>query len=244
MIEAKRLLEDLSPQGFQLAWEYWIGRQLHCDFVRPSMVDGVFEHIAIDGSGSRGEAVTCTVWVSPVRGHRLHFKPAPEVDEVLVELGNSAPGRAFTEIETPSEATAWELRVAEVAPERVRSLAQKHAREIAIQTSAARKSAMEYVRRIRAMSDDPVMEYLAYQLSCRATPTQLQQAGEWNPGGVWDEVQDACRCAAIAVSMFGLEIDAEHGGFVDEPASKSCELKLRLNIAADMLRCGKGPAVL
>ncbi len=48
MVEAGRLLEVLSLHGFQFAWEQWLGRQFHFDFVRPSEVDGVFEHIAID----------------------------------------------------------------------------------------------------------------------------------------------------------------------------------------------------
>jgi hypothetical protein len=237
MIEVGRLLELLSPHSFQLAWERWLGRQFHFDFVRPSVVDGVFEHIAIDSMGKQGEAVWCSVWVSPLRGHRIHFKPSPEVDEVLVELGNFA-GQASTLIESPSDAIAWELRVANIAPECVRNLAQKYAQQVALQTAPARKAAMEYTRRVREITDEPVMEYLEYQLRCRATPAQQQQADRFNPGGVWGDVQDASKCAAIAIALFGTEIDPEYGGFADEPASKSTELKLRLNITADMLRLG------
>ena len=168
MIDVLRLSEILAPDGFQLAWEHWLGRQFHYDFVRPSVVDGVFEHIAIDSQGKRAEAVTCSVWISPLWGHRIHFKPSPEVDEVLVELGDFAPDRAYAEIESQTDAIAWERHVAEVAPQRARALAQKHAQQVADQTAAARKAALEYARRIRELSDEPVMEYLSYQLSTRA----------------------------------------------------------------------------
>jgi hypothetical protein len=240
MIDVRRLSEILAPDGFQLAWEHWLGRQFHYDFVRPSVVDGVFEHIAIDSQGKRAEAVTCSVWISPLWGHRIHFKPSPEVDEVLVELGDFAPDRAYAEIESQTDAIAWERRVAEVAPQRARALAQKYAQQVAVQTAAARKAALEYTRRIRELSDEPVMEYLSYQLSTRATPAQRQQADRFRPWGAsWDDVQEACECAAYAIALFGTEVDAEHGGFVDEAGRKSCELKLRMNIAADMLRRDK-----
>jgi hypothetical protein len=98
---------------------------------------------------------------------------------------------------------------------------------------------MEYARRIREISDEPVMDYLAYQLRSRATPAQQQQADRFRPWGAsWDDVQEASECAAVAIALFGAEIDREHGGFADESGRKSCELKLRLNIAADILRHG------
>jgi hypothetical protein len=238
MIDVARLLALLAPHGFQLAWEHWLGRQFHFDFVRPSVVDGVFEHIAIDSMGKRGEAVYCSVWVSPLRGHRIHFKPSPEVDEVLVELGDSA-GQASTSIESRSDAIAWELRVAEVAPERVRDLAQRHAQQVALQTASARQAALEYVRRVREMSDERVMEYLAYQLRSRATPAQQQLANRFRPWGApWDDVQEASEAAGVAIALFGADVDPEQGGFAEEPARKSPELKLRLNIVADLLRRG------
>ncbi|OAI57789.1 hypothetical protein AYO47_07600 [Planctomyces sp. SCGC AG-212-M04] len=196
----------------------------------------MFEHIEIDSSGKRGEMVYCKVWVSPVRGHRLYFKPSPEVDEFLTELVDPAAGCTF--IESHSAAIAWELRVAQVAPERVRALALVHAPQLALQTGAAREAALKYARRIREISDEAVMEYLVCELSRRARPDQLRQADRFQAGGTRYDVIDASRCAAIAVAMFGPEMDAEHGGFADEPASKSCELKLRLNIAADILRLG------
>lgn len=238
MIEVRRLLEMLSPSGFQLAWEHWLGRQYHFDFVRPSPVDGVFEHIAIDSMGKRGETVYCSVWVSPLRGHRIHFKPSPEVDEVLVELGDGA-GRASTMIARPSVAIAWELRVAEIAPVRGRNLAQRHAQQVALQTVSARQAAIEYTRRIREISDERVMEYLTYQLRCRATIAQQHRADRFRPWGApWDDVQEASEAAAIAIALFGAAIDPGHGGFADESASKSVDLKLRLNLVADMLRLG------
>lgn len=238
MIAVERLIELLSPHGFQLAWERWLGRQFNFDFVRPSPLAGVFEHVDIDSMGKRGEAVYSRVFVSPLRGHRIQFKPSPEVDELLMELGDCSTDRGYRLIENLSDAIDWERRVAKVAPERVRTLARKHAQEVALQTASARKSAIEYTRRIREISDEPVMEYLAYHLSCRITPAQQRQAEQFNAGGVWGEVQDATKVAAIAVAIFGAEIDPEHGGFIEEPARKSRELKLRLNISADILRFG------
>lgn len=238
MIELRRLRELLSPHGFQLAWEHWLGRQFHFDFVRPSEVEGVFEHIAIDSMGSRGEAVYSSLWVSPLWGHRIHFKPSPEVDEVLVELGDVA-GQAAALIKSPSDEIAWEMRVAEIAPQRLRNLASRHAQQIVLQTSAARRAAIAYVKRIRELSDERVMEYLVYQLRSRATPAQQQLADRFRPWGApWDDVQEACEAVAIAIAMFGAEIDPEYGGFAGESARKSYELKLRLNIAADILRQG------
>jgi hypothetical protein len=159
------------------------------------------------------------------------------VDEFLAELGETA--RGYTEISSSSDANAWEQRVAQIAPERVRQLARKHAQQLALETAPARNAAMEYVRRIREISDEPVMEYLEYQLRSRSTLAQQQLADRFSAGGVPYDVQDASKCAAFAVALFGAEIDAEHGGFAEEPANKSRELKLRLNIAADMLRLGK-----
>ena len=237
MIESGRLLDLLWPAGFQLAWEKWLGRQFNLDFVRPSPVDGIYEHVDVDSMGKRGEMAYCRVWVSPVRGHRLHFKPSPEVDEYLAELGNPAT-RQTQVITSPSEAIDWEKRVASVAPKLARSLATTHAEPMALQTASARRAAREYARRIREISGEAVMEYLAYQLGCRTTPGQQQRAAQLSAGGVSGEVGYACRCAALAVAQFGAEIDAEHGGFTDEPARKSTELKLRLNITADILRFG------
>lgn len=237
MVKSKRLLELLSPHDFQLAWEGWLGRQFNYDFVRPSLVDGIYEHVDVDSMGKRGEVVYCSVWVSPVRGHRLHFKPSPEVDEYLGELRDPATGKD-QQIESRSDAIAWERRVAQVAPGRARALAEQQARSMAHETAAAREAAKEYARRIREISDDQVMEYLAYQLHCRLTPAQQQQAGRFDAGGVSGDVRYACECAAIAVVLFGAEIDAEHGGFADEPASRSIDLKLRLNITADIVRLG------
>jgi hypothetical protein len=238
MIESARLLDLLAPHGFQIAWEKWAGRQFNYDFVRPSSVDGVYEHVDVDSMGKRGEVAYCRVWVSPVRGHRLHFKPSPEVDEYLAELIDPATGRSRV-IESRSDAIAWEQQVAHVAPERVRSLAQRHAEQMALQTASERQAASEYARRIRQISEEPVMEYLAYQLGCRATPSQQQLARGFDAGFVSGDVQYACECAAIGVALFGAEVDAAHHGFTDELARKSLELKVRLNITADILRLGE-----
>ena len=236
MIEVERLLALLSPHGFQLAWEQWLGRQFNFDFVRPSPVDGVFEHVDIDSMGKRVEAVYCRVFLSPLRGHRIHFKPSPEVDELIMELGDSVPNRGYKVIESQSQAIDWEQRVAQVAPQRVRALAQKYAQQLALETASAQQAAAEYTRRVREITDEPIMEYLTYQLSRRLNPDQVQQAKRFSAGGVGADVQEASQAAAIAVMLFGTEVDPEHGGFVDDETRKSSELKLRLNIAADMLR--------
>lgn len=241
MIDGGRLLDLLSPDGFQLAWEKWLGRQFNFDFVRPSPVDGIYEHVDVDSMGRQGEMVYCRIWVSPVRGHRLHFKPSPEIDEYLEQLSDPVTRRA-QEIKSPSEAIDWERRVASVAPERARLLAETHAGQMALETASARRAATEYARRIREISDETVMEYLAYQLNCRTTAAEQQQAARFNAGGVSGEVAYACACAALAVARFGAEIDAEHGGFTEASASKSIELKLRLNITADILRLGNRQA--
>lgn len=238
MIHHERLLTRLSPHGFQLAWEQGAGQQPNFDYVRPSPVEGVFEHIDVDSKGKRGEAVYCLVWVSPVRGHRLRFKPSPEVDEYIEELGDVAAGLSYTVVKTRVDAITWESRVEQIAPERARGLALKHAGEVAAQTCDARRAAREYTRRLRKITDEPVMDYLAYQLSGRATPAQRQHAGRLDPGGVSGEVNYACQAAALGVAMFGAEVDPEYDGFATEPARKSVELKLRLNIAADLLRLG------
>lgn len=239
MIESARLLEFLAPQGFQIAWEKWAGRwQFNYDFVRASPIDGIYEHIDVDSMGKRGKVAYCRVWVSPVRGHRLLFKPSPEVDEFLAELNDPVTGRSCV-IEGRSEAIAWERQVVQVAPERVRSLAGQHAEQIALQTTSERQAAREYARRIRQLSDETVMEYLAYQLGCRATPSQKELARGFDAGFVSGDVQYACECAAIGVALFGAEVDAAYGGFTDEPTHKSLELKIRLNITADILRLGE-----
>jgi len=241
MIEANRLLEILAPQRFQLAWEHWVGRQFDFDFVRSSSADGVFEHIEINSQGKRGEAVSCRIWVSPLRGHRVHFKPSPDVDELLLEICDCMPDRAYTLIESASDAANWEVRVGNVAPARAKNLAQKHALDIADQTDCQRKAALKYVERIRQVSDEPVMEYLANQLRSRATPDEEREAnrlGELARIPPLDDVNDAIECAAIAIALFGSAIDAEHGGFRGESPSRNRDLRLRLDITADRLRNG------
>lgn len=234
MIDRQRMLKRLTPDGFVLSWESWLGPQFNFDYVRPSFIEGVFEHIDVDSMGRFGESVYCKLWVSPVRGHRLYFKPSPEVEEHLWDPAD--PGISYAVIKDAERADAWELKTVEVAPNRVRELALKHAENMAIETAAARKSAIEYARRIREISTESVMEYLEYQLSCRITPVQKQHADRLKAGGVFNEVAYATQCAAMAVALYGHEVDPEHNGFSEEPAIKSNELKLRLNITADLLR--------
>ncbi len=241
MINASRLLEILAPQRFQLAWERWSGRQFNFDFVRSSLANGVFEHIEIDSQGKRGEAVFCRVWVSPLKGHRVHIKPSPDVDEPLLEICDCLPDRAYSLIECASAARSWELRVGSIAPPRVSNLAQKHAQEIADQTEAPRRAAVQYVDRIRQISDEPVMQYLANQLRSRATPDQEHEAsrlGELARVPPLNDVNDAIECAAIAIALFGPVVDGEHGGFRGESPSRNQGLRLRLHITADRLRTG------
>ncbi len=176
-----RLQKRLAPQGFELAWDRSLERQPNFDFVRPSPVEGVFEHIELDSMGRRGESVYCRVWVSPVRGHRLRFKPSPEVDELILELGDVSAGLGHSVVKTRAEAIVWESRVERIAPERARGLAARHAEEVAALTGDARRAALKYARRLREITDEPVMDFLAYQLSCRSTSAQREHAGRLDP---------------------------------------------------------------
>jgi hypothetical protein len=241
MIKANRLLELLSPQEFQLAWEHWIGRQFHFDFVRETIVNGVFEHIEISSQGKRGEAVSCRIWISPLRGHRVRFKPSPDASELILELCDCMPDRAYTVIECVSDASSWEMRVADIAPQRARNLAKKNALDIADKTACQRNAAQQYVERIRQISDEPVMEYLAYQLRSRATPEQEHEINRLAglariPSS--DDVNDAIECGAIAIVLFGSAIDADQNAFHAESPTWNRELRMRLDIIADELRRG------
>jgi hypothetical protein len=242
MIKANRLLTLLSPQRFELAWEHWIGRQFDFDFVRASSIEDVFEHIEINSQGKRGEAVSCGIWVSPLKRHRVHFIPSPDVDEFLVELCACMPERSYTLIENESDAKNWETQVADLAPTRVYDLAQKHGQIIADQTKAQRRAAKEYLQCIREITDEPVMEYLAYQLRSRATPNEQREADRMAQLACMpplDDVNEAIACAALAIAMFGSTIDQEHHGFRGESPNGNRELRLRLDIIADRLRSGR-----
>lgn len=233
MISADRLEVLLASERFVLSWKSWLGKQFNYDFVRPSQSDGVYEHIDVDSMGKRGEAVYARLWLSPVRGHRLHYKPSPEIDELLIELGD--PGLGYRRISSLAEAKSWERQLALIALGRVRAMAEQHAERLAQETATARIAAKEYVRRIREMTDESEMEYLSTQLRNRASTAQRSQADRFS-AGISGEGAYAGECACLAVALFGKEVDPDQGGFVDDSQRQSAELKLRLNIIADLLR--------
>lgn len=238
MIKADRLSNLLNPHQFELVWEYWLGPQLHYGFARPSEVQGIFEHINIESLGKRGEAVYCEIVASPLRAHALQFKPAPRVDEVIVELGDAHPDRGYTEIETTDQAKSWETRVAEIAPSRARELANQHAESLAGSTALAREAAVEYVRLIRAFSDEPVLEYLAVQMQSGRAP-EKGLSGEFTGLMVsQDDLRDAFECATLAIRTFGSKVDPDHDGFQEADARKSTDFKLRIDLITDLLRNG------
>ncbi|MFN3149157.1 hypothetical protein [Bremerella sp.] len=222
-----------------MAWEKWLWRQFNFDFVRLSKWDGVFEHIDIDSSGKKGEAVVCRVFLSPLLGHRIHFKPSPEIEEFVFELADPKWDHRYTLIESDEDAATWEERVADIAPPHVCDLANQHGEEMALQTMVARASAQRYVQRIREFSTEPVMEYLAVQLKSGRAPVAMINSIKF--GGLMtsqDDLSDAMECASFAISKFGMEVDPDHNGFQGESKSRNRELRLRLDITADLLRNG------
>ena len=238
MIKAKRLAERLAPQDFELAWEYWLGRQFHYGYSRPSSEEGVFEHIHVNCAGKRGEAVWCDIVVTPLRAHEFQFKPSPRVDDVITELADAGSDGAHAEIETTDAAIEWESRIAEIAPPRVRALALEHALSISHSTAVARRSAAEYVRLIRAFSDETVLEYLAVQLGSGRAPDK----GLTDPfPGLMicqGDLKDAQECASSSITMFGAQVDPEHDGFHDYETQRTTDYKLRVALIADLLRNG------
>ena len=238
MINADRVL-NLATDGFELAWEKWLGRQFNYNFVRSSELNGVFEHVDIDSAGKHGEAVYCHVVLSPLRGHQIQFKPTPEVDQFMFELADPESDRGYTLIESTEDAMHWEARVADIAPARVCALAKQHAEDVVQQTASARVSAQEYVRHIREFSDERVMEYLAVQMRAGRAPEKSSQSEKFS--GLMtsqDDLADGLECASLAISRFGPEVDPDNDGFRGESASQNRELRLRLDITADLLRHG------
>lgn len=238
MIKAKRLAKRLASQDFDLVWEYWLGRQFHYGYSRPSSAEGVFEHIHVNCAGKRGEAVWCDVVVTPLRAHEFRFKPSPRVDDVVTELADADSDRGYVVIETTGAAIEWESRVAEIAPPRVRALAQEHALSISNSTAVARRSAAEYVKLIRDFSDEPVMEYLSVQLKSGRAPEK--GFADPFPGLMicQDDLKDAQECASSIIQMFGTQVDPEHGGFHDYETQRTTDYKLRVELIADLLRNG------
>ena len=238
MIKAKRLAKSLEPQGFELVWEFFLSRQIHLSYCRPSPADGVFEHIRVEAAGKRGEAVSCSVVITPLRAQEFGFKPCPRIDDVLTELAATGSDRGYAEIESKESAIAWEGRVAKIGPERVRGLAKRHADPMSQSTANARDAAREYVRRIRKFSDETVLEYLAVQLSSARAPAKGQ--AEPFPGLMicQGDLRDAQECAALGIAMFGAEVDPQQKGFVDDNAKRSTDYKLRAALIADLLRNG------
>lgn len=201
MIAAQRLSEILRPHGFELVWEYWLSQQIHLAYCRPSIADGVFEHLRIDATGKRGEAVWCEMVVTPLRAQEFDFKPCPRVDEVLKELAGLGPDRAAVDIETTEAAIEWETRLADIGPAHVRALSEQHAVSMSRSTAGARKAAASYCQLIRDFSDETVLEYLAVQLSSGRAPAKGQTDPFRGLMICQSDLRDAQECAALAIDM-------------------------------------------
>ena len=243
MVNAQRLLKLLQRRGFSLAWEDWKGKQFNYDYVRPASRQELFEHIEIVSQGRKGEAVNAIAWVSLVRGHRTRF------DErlFLSELCDGLPDVSYTLIESKDDAVNWERRVAGIAPARVKGVTAEKGEDILSRTEDARRAASRYVAMVRQVSDERVLEYLTYQLQQRTSVEQAKEADRVAglarlPPTYGYGVNDAIEAAALAIVLFGIEVEAPRNAFAGESPSRNADLRLRLDILADRLRSQSSPS--
>jgi len=169
-----------SDEGFTLAWQ----DADEFSLVRPSILDGLFEHIVIDGAGKSGEAVGCDVAISLVRSH-LGTKGMCEL-ELLAELATD-PERGWAIVQTTEQAQEWERRVAEIAPAAARALAQRQGPALLARTAAARTTVEAHLKQLPGVAElDALKAWLLGRLEADAValarrlaagPGVLQKAG-------------------------------------------------------------------
>lgn len=146
-VAASRVLSLLgSNEGFTLA-----GRDPdEFSLVRPSILDGLFEQIVVDGAGKSGEAVGCDVAISVVRS-QLGTKGMCEL-ELLDELATD-PERGWAIVQTTEQAHEWERRVAEIAPAAARALARRQGPALLARTARARAAVDAHLTKLPDAAD-------------------------------------------------------------------------------------------
>jgi len=233
-VDASRLLSLLGgKEGFALA------RREPDEFalVRPSTLDGLFEHIEISGAGKSGEALGCDLAVSVVGG-QLGTKGMCEL-ELLAELATD-PERGVTIVQTAEQAQDWERRVVEIAPPGVRALAQREGPALLARTARARAAVQAHLKQLPDTHDLDVLKRLllgrlepqradvARRLAGR--PGVLQKAGA--------ELLYDVACMAIVLFEVGNQASAE----VKLDPLEDRELMWRIQLLVDHIEARKRSA--
>ena len=135
-VKFDRLLEELGPAGYGSGFFEKKTNEMY--FVRPSAVDGCFEHVRLKGS-TDGQFVRPRVRVGIVPGGGQWA--GMFVEETLRELAPDNEG--FEHLPTRAAAKAWEQRLVALAPQRNAQLAQREGRAL-LQTTARARAAAEY----------------------------------------------------------------------------------------------------
>ena len=211
LLNAGRIARLLSPDGFDLLFVNKATKDM--EFVRPSRIVRLYEHLMIGASGKHGEVVYAQTTVSLVRYFSLH-KCVAEVDnELLLALGTDKE-RHWTPIESSHDARKWEVRLGEIAGMFARNAANARGPGLLNRMAEALNSVENYIRLVGDATKIFDREHAFYQENSVNTRTEGERIafGSGIQNSAWEDVN----LAGLILAKYGSEIerrpDPWHGG--------------------------------
>lgn len=224
------LRELLQVHGFDTTWRS--GSDL--GLVRPSTVNGLYEHVVIGSAGREGDAIYANVVISIVH-HSLGTKGMGELR--LVEEVAADAERGWTVMRTVEESRQWAQKLAEVAPRAVSALATDKGPALLARTAAARAAVGAHLKQLPDTADlDALKTWLLGRLDADG-PALARRLAE-GPGVLQKAGAELLyEVACLAIVLFEVRGQGSADAKLDPLEDR--ELMWRIQLLVDRLEARK-----
>jgi hypothetical protein len=226
MVNAQRLLQRLSPFGFEPLPE----RSGDLRFSRKACLAELFEQIHVGCAGKKGEVAWASIAISTVKGP-CAFEGLME-ERYLLEIASDA-ARGWFEFRKRQDVVSSENRLVSVGPRRAAEFASVAGENLLSGTKAVRSLSSKYADHVRAHTAEKNPDYLEYQLSRLATAEQRREASRL--ADLSDFGDSSYQAAALALLLYCDEIEGTRDKYRGKSPSNDIEFLRLITVLADRL---------
>jgi hypothetical protein len=229
IVQSIRLFRELEKHGFRSGRGMCAANSFN--FIRPSLLEGLWESIIVNGQGKHGEAVYASVGSSVTS--TVMYKEFGVVHPLL-ELAEVTE-RGWTIIETDSKALAWENELIAIGPQRAREWTTKNGPDLLRNTEQARQHVNEYLSHLKLVGnlEDVLTTFRATLSPPISDEYERISRSPGTSGALGTEL--AYELASYAILTFSLDVEninyLRGGGNQD-----NIDFIQRLHILADRLQ--------
>lgn len=231
MLSPDRLKRLLTPQGFWLRSSGSVTKEI--DFVRPSKIPRIYEHLNVKGQGKIGEAVYARTAVSGSKNPH-HDPCVAEIDHNLTFTLETDTERHWTIVRTIEQAREWEGNLARIADGHCRATTEAKGPGLYERLMPAFGVVDRYIEKLGKINDVFDSEYQFFSASTNEQREEAKQLA-FRTASLIESSGDT-ELACLILVKFTFEVEDNLGLVRAKPVHENSELRTRIFLLADYVR--------